>query len=177
MGGVGYLENDDMQFNIARLYRDANVLPIWEGTTDMMADDSILRVLYGKTRTAALASLTSWVQALCIHMAPYDTQANAVGEWWLEFKTLIAVASKEEAEMKARAIMTRLVDIVQGLLLLVDAQNDGDEVAHLVMETWFAQKFNASVLQSQSGWKDQVAADIKIVFGKDGTPLAGKAKL
>lgn len=25
MGGVGYLENDDMQFNIARLYRDANV--------------------------------------------------------------------------------------------------------------------------------------------------------
>ena len=31
MGGVGYLENDDMQFNIARLYRDANVLPIWEG--------------------------------------------------------------------------------------------------------------------------------------------------
>lgn len=35
MGGVGYLENDDMQFNIARLYRDANVLPIWEGTTDV----------------------------------------------------------------------------------------------------------------------------------------------
>lgn len=37
MGGVGYLENDDMQFNIARLYRDANVLPIWEGTTDVSA--------------------------------------------------------------------------------------------------------------------------------------------
>lgn len=35
MGGVGYLENDDMQFNIARLYRDANVMPIWEGTTDV----------------------------------------------------------------------------------------------------------------------------------------------
>lgn len=28
MGGVGYLENDDMQFNIARLYRDANVCSI-----------------------------------------------------------------------------------------------------------------------------------------------------
>lgn len=36
LGGVGYLENEDMQFNIARLYRDANVLSIWEGTTDMM---------------------------------------------------------------------------------------------------------------------------------------------
>lgn len=31
LGGVGYLENEDMQFNIARLYRDANVLSIWEG--------------------------------------------------------------------------------------------------------------------------------------------------
>jgi alkylation response protein AidB-like acyl-CoA dehydrogenase len=50
MGGVGYLENDDMQFNIARLYRDANVLPIWEGTTDMMADDSVIRVLFGNMR-------------------------------------------------------------------------------------------------------------------------------
>ena len=29
LGGVGYLENDDMQYNIARLYRDANVLPIY----------------------------------------------------------------------------------------------------------------------------------------------------
>lgn len=35
LGGVGYLENDDMQYNIARLYRDANVLPIWEGTTEV----------------------------------------------------------------------------------------------------------------------------------------------
>ena len=37
LGGVRYLENEDMQLNIARLYRDANVLSIWEGTTNMMA--------------------------------------------------------------------------------------------------------------------------------------------
>jgi alkylation response protein AidB-like acyl-CoA dehydrogenase len=29
MGGVGYLENDDMQFNIARLSRDVQVCSIW----------------------------------------------------------------------------------------------------------------------------------------------------
>lgn len=64
LGGVGYLENEDMQFNIARLYRDANVMPIWEGTTDMMADDSIPRVLFGKIRHEALDSFEQWTQAL-----------------------------------------------------------------------------------------------------------------
>jgi alkylation response protein AidB-like acyl-CoA dehydrogenase len=28
LGGVGYLENEDMQFNITRLYRDTNALSI-----------------------------------------------------------------------------------------------------------------------------------------------------
>ena len=176
MGGVGYLENDDMQFNIARLYRDANVLPIWEGTTDMMADDSILRVLYGKTKTQAFAALSNWVQSLSTKIAPCSVQANAVGEWWIEFKDLISEASREEAEMKARAIMTRLVDIVQGILLVIDTQSDGDEVARLVMETWFAQKLNGSILQSQAWWKDEVNADMKIVFGQDG-PQPTRAKL
>lgn len=40
LGGVGYLENEDIQFNITRLYRDVNILLIWKGTTDIMADDS-----------------------------------------------------------------------------------------------------------------------------------------
>lgn len=44
MGGVGYLENDDQAINIARLFRDANALPIWEGTTDVLGTD-IVRVL------------------------------------------------------------------------------------------------------------------------------------
>ena len=33
--GGGYLENEDMQFNIARLYCDANILSTWEGTIDI----------------------------------------------------------------------------------------------------------------------------------------------
>ena len=39
LGGVGYLENEDVELNIARLFRDACVLSIWEGTTDVMATD------------------------------------------------------------------------------------------------------------------------------------------
>lgn len=43
LGGVGYLEHD-VQFNIARLLRDAQVNPIWEGTTNTLASDFIRHV-------------------------------------------------------------------------------------------------------------------------------------
>jgi alkylation response protein AidB-like acyl-CoA dehydrogenase len=44
LGGIGYLENDDPELNIAKLFRDANVLAIWEGTTDIMVDDVVRTV-------------------------------------------------------------------------------------------------------------------------------------
>lgn len=176
MGGVGYLENDDMQFNIARLYRDANVLPIWEGTTDMMADDSVIRVLYGKTRRGALAALTSWIQSLEKQGAQFTDRVNAIEDWWMDFKQIVEETPKEEAEMHARAIMTRLVDIVQGLLLIVDAQSDDDEVARLVMESWFAEKQDGTSLKAQTQRTEQASSDLMVVFGADG-PQSPKAKL
>ncbi|KAF2860596.1 acyl-CoA dehydrogenase NM domain-like protein, partial [Piedraia hortae CBS 480.64] len=39
LGGIGYLE-EDMHLNIARLWRDTAVLPIWEGTVDVLAIDT-----------------------------------------------------------------------------------------------------------------------------------------
>ncbi|KAL6868686.1 hypothetical protein ACO1O0_000002 [Amphichorda felina] len=48
LGGVGYCENngDGGIFNLARLYRDVNVNPIWEGTVSVMSED-VVRVLKG----------------------------------------------------------------------------------------------------------------------------------
>lgn len=108
LGGVGYLENEDMQFNIARLYRDADIMPIWEGTTDMMADDSILRVLFGKIRHAALASFEQWTQALLDKLQDtglFQEQLVTVRQWKLEVLTFVKNTSKEEAELKSRPTM------------------------------------------------------------------------
>lgn len=44
LGGVGYLEHD-VEFNIARLLRDAQVNPIWEGTTNTLADDFVRHMM------------------------------------------------------------------------------------------------------------------------------------
>lgn len=63
--GVGYLENDEPEFNIAQLYRDANVLPIWEGTTDTMADD-VYRVIRGKTVKAVINAMDRWIDRMLL---------------------------------------------------------------------------------------------------------------
>jgi alkylation response protein AidB-like acyl-CoA dehydrogenase len=39
LGGVGYLENEEIECNVARLARDCAVLCTGEGTTDVLATD------------------------------------------------------------------------------------------------------------------------------------------
>ena len=94
-------------------------------------------------------------------------------------KDFVGKATREEAEMKSRTAMCLLVDIVQGILLLVDCLRDGDEVAALVAESWFAAKVPSAALV-QSEWKEQVDFNLKIVFGSEGPgapPVAPRARL
>ena len=64
LGGVGYLENaENQEFNIARLFRDANVLSIWEGTTDVLATD-LVKVLKGREGQQMLGAVDLWVRAV-----------------------------------------------------------------------------------------------------------------
>ena len=188
LGGVGYLENDDMQFNIARLYRDANIVPIWEGTTDvsllenlvnlctdtdkcavqMMADDAILRVLYGKNRIEVMRALSKWVAEVLAQNAEQGSDIKTVAIWWTDFKQTLIDLPKTDIERHARDIMSRLVDIVQGLLLIIDAASDGNDVAQLVKECWFADKCEGGSLKP-SGRRSSTnfqTSDMKIVFGQ-----------
>ncbi|KAH9261822.1 hypothetical protein BASA81_000478 [Batrachochytrium salamandrivorans] len=58
-GGQGYMESS----GLPRIYRDAQVLPIWEGTTNVLAHD-VLRVLT-KSKFEALEVFSSLVLARC----------------------------------------------------------------------------------------------------------------
>lgn len=57
LGGVGFLENEDQEINIAQLFRDANVLPIREGTTEVLGSD-VVRVL--KQAPSSPTLKTAW---------------------------------------------------------------------------------------------------------------------
>lgn len=126
----------------------------------MMADDSVIRVLFGKNKNEVLEALNSWVKQTTDQNIE---QAQKIAIWWRELTAMLADASKEEGEMKARSIMTRLVDIVQGSLLIADYLTDHDDIARLVMDSWFLEK--SIKLTADSMWKEQARSDMNIVFG------------
>jgi alkylation response protein AidB-like acyl-CoA dehydrogenase len=165
LGGVGYLENEDMQFNIARLYRDANVLSIWEGTTDMMAHD-VLRVVYGKTSKEVMAAMHAWVCGLLRTEDKTTEQRIIVGRWWKIFRSTMERSEKEEMEMRSREMMEMLADVVMGVLLVIDASRDRDEVAVEIAEMWIAERDRRDVnAAGRERWQDRAARDQRIVFG------------
>lgn len=154
LGGVGYLENEEMEFNIARLFRDANVLSIWEGTTDVMAAD-VLKVLKGKQGATTLNVLDKWVT----NAAP-----GVAGQRWKLWKDKVEKGKLEALMVEGRDIMGELGRLVTGILLVVDCERDGDETAREVAARW------------GTGWvggpkttvDGQIAWDRKIVFGGNG---------
>jgi alkylation response protein AidB-like acyl-CoA dehydrogenase len=165
LGGVGYLENEDMEFNIARLFRDANVLSIWEGTTDIMASD-MLRVLKGKQGAEALQVLEAWLQRVA---GPETTELR---ERWWRWVMRIKGTRLEELQVVGREVMLELGRILAGVLLFVDARRDGDEVAAEIARRW------AGSAGTSTDWREKVRWDKRIVFGDgDGRHEAVTSKL
>ena len=170
LGGVGYLENEDMQFNMARLFRDANVCSIWEGTTDMMAHD-VLRVVYGKTSQEVFGAMERWLDAL-LHYSTSHRElvglAESVSKWWQDWREFVQTRARGEVELRSREVMLKLGDIVMGALLLLDAMTDEDSIAMEVVDAWFEErKRHGYVDASHRPWKEIVRSDMLIVFGHD----------
>lgn len=152
LGGIGYLENEDMEFNIARLFRDANVLSIWEGTTDIMASD-MLRVLKGKQGAEVLQVLESWLHRVA------GPEATSLRERWWRWVMRIKGSGLEELQVVGREAMLELGTILAGILLFVDAERDGDEVAAETARRWMG------TVGPSTEWREKVKWDKRIVFG------------
>lgn len=131
-----------------------------------MADDAILRVLYGKNRTEVMRALSKWVTEVLEQNARQGSDIKTVASWWTDFKQTLIDLPKLDIEMHARDIMSRLVDIVQGLLLIIDAATDGNDVAQLVKECWFSGKCEGMSLRPSRSSTNLQTSDMRIVFGQ-----------
>lgn len=152
LGGIGYLENEDMAFNVARLFRDANVLSIWEGTTDIMASD-MLRVLKGKHGPEALQVLETWLRRVG------GQEAMPLRERWRIWVARVRGAGLQELRVAGREVMLELGRILAGVLLFADAERDGDEIAAEIARRW------TGGAGTSTDWKEKVKWDRRIVFG------------
>lgn len=167
MGGVGYLESEDMQFNIARLLRDVQVTSIWEGTTDMMAGDVLRAAVFGSTSDEIRSAMDEWVSTLLSRAAAsVEPEAQAVARLWKEWKKSIGMRTREQLEPRARELMRRLGDVIMGTLLILDASRDEDLIAIDTLRVWADEKLRSPMeLRSEGDWQKEAARDMRVVFG------------
>ncbi|KAF2493883.1 acyl-CoA dehydrogenase/oxidase C-terminal [Lophium mytilinum] len=160
LGGVGYLENEDVGLNVARLFRDANVLSIWEGTTNVMAEDCV-RVLKGRDGGVVVAAVTEWVEG---RVRLWEGRAGeGVVRVWDGFREMVGRTSLEELKVRGREVLATLAWVVVAVLLGEDARRDGDAVTGEVARRWMARRVEAE----KTDWREAVEWDRKIVFGEE----------
>ena len=172
LGGVGYLDSSsplDISTNIARLYRDANVLSIWEGTTDVMADDTI-RVLKGKEGLDVMASLGHWFDTIVDRWGLAKSVASeaccdAVSLLWRRWTTEVRGKDAEALLVRGRNVMEDLGWLVSAILLVEDAMRDADDVSSAVALRWVSKKGDVK-RKGPLTWTEDADLDRKIVFGE-----------
>ncbi|WP_255169491.1 acyl-CoA dehydrogenase family protein [Natrononativus amylolyticus] len=144
-GGNGYVN----EFVTNRLLRDAQVLPIWEGTENVLSLD-VLRAL---EREAAHEPLFEAIEG-GLAAVEHPALANAAGTVESEYRDLASAlatltdADGEYAQLSAKRLAHYVFDVFTAALLLEEAQTaleDGNGRTALV-----ARRFVATELESQA---------------------------
>ncbi|MFI6225864.1 acyl-CoA dehydrogenase family protein [Micromonospora echinospora] len=131
-GGAGYVEDT----GVPRLLRDAQVLPIWEGTTNVLALD----VLRAVTREDAARPLLRRIAAAAdtarsLSPALAHTLTAVTEELRDTFATITADPGGVEAVAGARAVALRAAYALTAALLVEHAAW-GDEAADVAARLW-----------------------------------------
>lgn len=130
LGGVGYLENEDSQhINVARVYRDCNVLSIWEGTTNVLATDFV-GTFKGRNGQKTLTAFHSWLNNALFGgksegYTAFSEEKRHILDYFEVFRADIGKKGLEELLVRAREVMERLATIIMATLMIVDAERDG----------------------------------------------------
>lgn len=141
-GGNGFIEDT----GVPRLLRDAQVLPIWEGTTNVLALD-VLRAL-GRDGTAAayLAALDAAVEAAMPagqRLRVVGDRLAAVRRGLAEQLTAVRQAPVDAAQAGARALCRQMSAALAAAALLEQAAFDagrGRQRTTLVADLWIRRR-------------------------------------
>lgn len=172
LGGIGYLENEESQhINIARLFRDVNVLSIWEGTTNVLGTDFI-KILKGRNGIKTLVALHSWVETALFgkhsNETAFTSEKNGVAAKLEGLVNRVKTVEFDDLLLDARELMEEFAIVVSGTLMIADAERDGDVVSTELCRR-FAWEYGL-VQENESDWTHRSIWDRKIVFGKDENP-------
>ena len=126
LGGQGYVEEG----GIAALYRDIQVNSIWEGTTNVLAND-LLRVIRGKSGLATIEALDRYIATSiqecekCTKFGDFPHRIKGIYEKW---RGRVMSTTEGIVELHARELILWLGRTIGAVEMLKDAARDGDDV-------------------------------------------------
>ncbi|KAI3325104.1 very-long-chain acyl-CoA dehydrogenase [Xylariaceae sp. AK1471] len=164
LGGVGYLENSESEYmNIARLFRDACVLNIWEGTTDVLGTDLIRALKHPKGGSDSIKALN-----LVIRGRERDAEGDLIAGQWEALKAQLETSTQEGLLHHARAIMWKLAEILMAVLFTLDVKSNDGPVAREMCQRYLGSRgILTAKNQDASSHRAQASLEIDraIVFG------------
>jgi alkylation response protein AidB-like acyl-CoA dehydrogenase len=120
LGGNGYIE----EFVTCRLLRDAQVLPIWEGTTSILILDAVRAMTKEKGHTALMDANATRFQSVTVAEL-LNSRAMAEGRVSeLLARMALLLRGGVETTFAAKDVTDELIQITQASLLLADAQEN-----------------------------------------------------
>lgn len=151
LGGNGYVEG----FVTERFFRDVQVLPIWEGPSNVLSLD-VLRAL---ERERAAEALLPYVQEHldAVEHPHLEPLADEVADAFADLQSGLAALATEDgdyAQYQAKQLADLVFDVVTGALLLSQAQDeieDGNGRRALVAEGFVNTRFRDESRAIDSG--------------------------
>jgi acyl-CoA dehydrogenase len=139
-GGNGYVR----EFVTHRLYRDAQVLPIWEGTSNILSLD-LLRALDTEDAHEELIPLVSGYLDEVKDSALQDLAGTVRERFETLQEALVTLATEDEeyAQHEAKALADLIFDVVTAAILLAKAQRQldaEDDARQAAIADWFVRE-------------------------------------
>ncbi|KAK8139591.1 very-long-chain acyl-CoA dehydrogenase [Apiospora sp. TS-2023a] len=167
MGGVGYLENSETEYlNIARLFRDACVLNIWEGTTDVLSTDLVRALKHPQHGEASMAALDNLINQAA------GGEDNIVSRWRGLRRTVENIVQAELLS-QARDVLWSIAEILQAGLFCVEAEAYPDQRTQEICRRYLTTKIfkEPSGLSEAKDARALLSTNQEIVFGSQALSL------
>jgi len=154
-GGAGYVENT----GFPRLLRDAQVLSIWEGTTNVLSLDALRAIEKSDAFGPFLAEIDELLAGVTLaDLAPAVEQAREAAARIRGYLPVALAEGRDFQQAGARAFAFSLARLMAAALLLDDAQwsyhFDGDGRGIAVAQRWCQRKLT-SLVAADRDWRSQ----------------------
>lgn len=175
LGGVGYMQNVESEhLNVSRLFRDACVGAIWEGTTDVLASDTV-RALKHPAQGRKCVEAVGWFVLSGLKKVKDGLVKETLKGEWQGLKGKIESKSQAELLPEARGITFRLAEVLIAVLYLLDvAAHPGVEVEAMCARYLRNKGFVDASKEDVNGGLE---LDRAIVYGSGNEPGKQNSKL